>query len=117
MGSIVLTVARSVMLPSRTLSAGLVIGLFWACKEADHQAALAEFFEEDQAPTPPLINNMEDLGEELPGTGVRHSGGKKGKENHCPCAIAWGGRSVGKPYAKPSSKGKKGDVASYLVSL
>ncbi|KAG9096418.1 hypothetical protein FS749_008529 [Ceratobasidium sp. UAMH 11750] len=36
-------------------------------QEADHQVALAEFFEEGRAPTPPPVNYMEDLREEYGG--------------------------------------------------
>ncbi|KAG9076082.1 hypothetical protein FS749_012177 [Ceratobasidium sp. UAMH 11750] len=93
--------------------------VFKLAQEAEHQAVLAEFFKEGQAPTPPPVNYMEDIGEELPGAGVPRSERVKGKgkENWCPRILAWGSQSVDKPYAKVSGKGKKEALDSYLVLL
>ncbi|KAG8702478.1 hypothetical protein FRC08_003459 [Ceratobasidium sp. 394] len=60
---------------------------FKLAQEAEHQAAQAEFFQEGQALTPPPVNYLEDLREELPGAGAWWSGERKGKENQCPQAI------------------------------
>ncbi|KAG9100142.1 hypothetical protein FS749_016146 [Ceratobasidium sp. UAMH 11750] len=91
---------------------------FELAQDAEHQVALAEFFEEGRAPTPPPVNYMEDLREEPPGAGVQWLGGRKGKENQHPCTIAWSRRLVSKPYTQAGDQGKeKKDLTSYLVSL
>ncbi|KAG8704705.1 hypothetical protein FRC08_002081 [Ceratobasidium sp. 394] len=91
---------------------------FKQAQEVVHQATLAEFFEDGWAPTPPPINYMEDLREELPIARSWLSREKKGmgEENQCPHILARVGCSVGKPYARVDGN-RKEDLALYLVSL
>ncbi|KAG9083671.1 hypothetical protein FS749_005845 [Ceratobasidium sp. UAMH 11750] len=64
--------------------------VFELAQEAEHPAVLAEFFEEGQAPTPPPVNYMADLGEELPSVRTVWSERRKtdGKEKWHPCLHA-----------------------------
>ncbi|KAG8722572.1 hypothetical protein FRC08_000038 [Ceratobasidium sp. 394] len=105
----------------RSVRDWLILGTqsgFDLAQEADHQAVLAKFFEEGQAPTPPPVNYTEDLGEELLSSRSQWSGEKKGKgkENWHPHVLAWGRRSARKPYTRVDGK-RKEDLTSYLVLL